>query len=431
MDKITELVGTTYPTMTYAMSAATAAVADQTAALTAEKVGIETAMNTMMLKMNKRVNELTPLLNGYVYGTGDYGINTLRTEYMIESTADYDLTDLIGGNYMFTCSNDLTATFLPASIIWCDNGADYAYRCEVSGSAIYDGGTNTTTVHISAGYINVHLESVGHVIGTSSPSSIITTDSQILKIQDDFDFAYDHIHHAMDPNTGTYGLQAKIDAISGGSTILAANKAQQDEMDSHYRDYTSWTPLTLTSLAYIDETSFKCAGNMESSFTSGADLLIDCGIDKSRGCKVQSVEFIPANEASYTEVTIVIDAVSYMNSPATSAMEVSAMKITFDEDNFLTMSVSGVDIVGSSWVDNVTFTCTGDMTSILTSASGGTSLVATFGPDPVDGITFSPRYFKVYYSEHKTNSNANSTVVTLSDGLPITSNISAVNVIGT
>lgn len=223
------------------------------------------------------------------------------------------------------------------------------------------------------------------------------------------------------------------------------------------------------------------------SYQAGEDILCDCGVDKVKGSRIGYSVYTPASASSYTECTIVASINGYLNCPETSAsflsMSTSAMNITFDEDflsatvyndvvsvgasafacildhtsSSLTEPVSGVNwetywenvsvnattpvwetdkyyratsdtpISGAIRIDDVTFQCPGNLvtTSVLVSGAdnSGTILKCEFDD------TFTPRFFTVYYSEYKSNPLADKTKITISDGLPITQNITSVSVV--
>lgn len=417
MEKLDELIGKDYPIMTYALSSSTTATTDQLASLIAEKEAIENVLSTINTDFETYILNTSIDMNGYVYTYDTYSIDNIR-DWQIEVVTPISLTSLSSSaSNVFTCDGNVTTTFPAEKIIYCDN-TTYVSRCIVSSSSHNSG---TTTVTISAGDILPSISQVYDITSVHISSSF--TDENIIKWMDDFDFAYDHLHHPMN-QTGTYGILARISMLQSASDTVTLNKNKQDQMDSVYRQYTTWTPIVSGSdIEYINEISFSCPSDMTSIFTSGSDLLIDCGVDKQKGSKVQTSTYILPSAASYTECVIVYDIEAYMETPATSALPTSAMNFAFD-DTILSLYIGGDEILGVEYVDPMTFKCPNDLTSELTT---GTSLIGIF-PD-VDEDDFSPRYFNVYGSEHKSNPQADRTIVTINEGLPITSNIEVVNII--
>lgn len=227
------------------------------------------------------------------------------------------------------------------------------------------------------------------------------------------------------------------------------------------------------------------------SYHTGEDILSDCGVDKVKGGKVGFSEYTPLSASSYTECTIISSINGYLNSPETSAsflsMETSAMNITFDEDfisayvynDIVSVGTSAFACVldhtsssltepgsGANWetywevvsvnavtpiweidkyyrktsetpipgvirIDDVTFQCPGDLvtTSILVSGADNSGTVLRCEFYGTYTSWFSPRFFTVYYSEHKSNPLADKTKITISEGLPITQNITSVSVV--
>lgn len=228
------------------------------------------------------------------------------------------------------------------------------------------------------------------------------------------------------------------------------------------------------------------------SYITGIDILNDCGVDKDKGGKVGISTYIPISASSYTECTVVTNILGYLNSPDLSAsilsMNTSAMNIMFDED-FLSATIyhdtvtigtssyacildhtsslsnepgSGVDwetyweivyinspyptwssgkyyrtdgvsaLSGAIRIDDVTFICPGDLVTTSELVSGnnntGTTLICDFD-DNYTSPLFTPRFFTVYYSEHKSDPLSDKTKVIISDGLPITQNITSVSVV--
>jgi len=437
MDKITELVGKDYTIMTYALTTSTSAANDQLTKLQAEKIAITSVMNTIRTDLSVGIHEKAISISKTEYFDVSYGGITVR-DWGIGVLSEISLS---GISYIsatqFKCIGDKTNIFTTSKPIIISNTT---LSSSVSGSI--RSFVSSSSYDLGYTYINVSgigiPSSISHVysITTSHTSTAGIYSDQIEKWMDDYDFAYDHLNCPVGVN-GTYGINARIASLSTGMTIVDANKTKQDNMDNVYRQYTTWSPLVSISagtLEYDDTApdniiSFYCSGDMTTNIPSGSDLLIDCGVDKQKGCKVTKVEYIPVSAASYTECTLIMDINAYMTSPSTSAVATSAMYMTFD-DAFQTISVSGSDIHGAIYVDGVTFVCPGNMESVLLSGGvdnvGATQLVATFGPSTEE--YFSPRYFTVYNSIHLSNPHANQTKVTIGEGLPITQNIETVSI---
>lgn len=489
---LTSLVGSTYPMTDYALGAAMSSCTDQLASLQAEKEAIEDVESQILASINPRIASQATTEGGYLYKFNGYGITNVR-DWQIEFITAHSLPGLTGGSGFFTCVGNWST--------WYNEGTPFyvkvssTKRC-ISTSSVYDVDTNTTTVYASG--ITTAL-TVVYQISSVHASSYYDNNTypDIKKWMHDYDFAYDHLTCPLSSGA-TYGIQPRIDMITSGSAIITTNKEKQDEMDSIYRPYTQWKQLVTVSagtLSYVDETTFLCSGNRTATLYGGdivyisgvatkyecilahtssatrkpgsgaswttywrqtsttlagtvwatgtaykspVDLLIDCGVDKPRGSKVLSSEYIPPSCASYTEVTVLTNVYPYLSSPTVSALPTSAWAITFD-NSFQAIKVSGgSNIAGAAYEDVVTFSVPGNMTSTITSgASGGesaTHLVGTFA-GRYTGDPFRTRYFNCYHSAYNPDSekvaSAGKTRVKITDGLPITPNLEAVSIVGT
>jgi hypothetical protein len=276
--------------------------------------------------------------------------------------------------------------------------------------------------------------------------------------------------------------------LIGGSTVTKESVSYQCYV-THTSSATNEPGKGVDWSSYwkITQTGDYASWTLGQSYISGRDILCDCGVDKVKGGKVGISTYIPISAASYTECTIVANMNEYLNSPTLSAsilaMSTSAMNIMFDED-FLTATIyhdtvsigtsafscildhtssatnepgTGinwetyweaitVNSPGAAWVsgvyyradgaaplsgvirvDDVTFRCPGDLTSELAS---GAVLMCAFD-DEYTTPAFTPRFFTVYYSEYLSDPLADTTKVTISDGLPITQNITSVSIVPT
>lgn len=428
MSDITTYVGTVFSTQQYAMNSALGATDDKISSLNEEKSAVLDVMNEMTIRLNAIIDGRAFDEQKGVYKYGGYGTTTLRSPsaWNIENLIEYTILTNIEYVSSTQFNTNITGTSPTiGEIIWCDN-TDYYSRCSVVNVS---GGTLKTITVSSANLYNNELvtsniQKVRRIISEGG----IYTGEDITKIQDDFDFAYNHIHETPNVTAGIYGgIDSKISAIESAKPVLEAMQTKQNDIMNIYKPYTSWTPaVTSSPVSYINEMSFSYPEDVTSIFPSGTSLLVDCGGDGQRGCKVKTVEYIPPSASDYTEITIIMDIVPYMQSPSTSALELTAMQITFD-DGFVSVTSSPENVITSaSWVDPVTFHCSGDVTSTVTSgASGGTTatqIIVTY-----NGTTLPTRYFRTYHSTHLSNPNAGCTVITISDGLPITSSISEVN----
>ncbi len=426
LNDIDNLLWYSAPIMTYAASASDASTTDQMAQLQSEKTAVENILSSATANVSGAVTSIAASSSGIPLFYGNFGVTTDR-DWFIDAVSLMNLYNLSASpTSAFSCSGDVKSSFPSGSLLVIDNGVDGYSRAYVYSSTSTSGASATTTVRVTAGtlatgIVTSHLAHVYDVTSTNGPT-YYTSETALQKWMNDFDFAYDHLNHAMDA-TGTYGINARIAALSAGTSTMTSNKNKYDSMDATYREYSDWTPILAASgsnVDYIEQNQFICSGNLTSTFISGAQLLIDCGVDGVKGCTVSWSEYIPTSAASYTDCTIVMNVSAYMYSPSTSALATSAMNLNFDTD-FQTMSISGgASVSGSVYFDPVTFRCPGDLTSILTV---GTSLVADFND------TFTPRYFTVYAVEHVNDSQADHTKVTISNGLPLTTNISVVNIL--
>jgi hypothetical protein len=94
------------------------------------------------------------------------------------------------------------------------------------------------------------------------------------------------------------------------------------------------------------------------------------------------------------------------------------MNIVFTDDLLSIQIAGGSEIEGIEYENSVTFNCIGDQTSTLVA---GTLLICEFEEE------LTTRYFTVSSSVHLEDEHADSTLVKLTNGLPITQNITTIN----
>jgi hypothetical protein len=406
MDEITTFLGIDYPLASFAATSTGTSLDEQISKLTDQKYGIEEVV------MAGISSDMSALLAAKATALG--GTLTTYGGYAITDVGEWTIT--VGGNkycpqYIFLDNTNP----VKGDVVYL--AAD-SFSCDV---LIPDG----TLLATNLGNISI-LTSAGSVYTTNesilTPSlsyvanrqgSLWDSNADIVKLISDFDFAYDHIHQPIG-SSGTYGIQAKIDSLTTSSAIVAINKTKQDNMDIIYRPYSQWTPLDGIPI-YINESSFAFPGENPLVFIPQTDLLIDCGPDKSKGCKVLSTEYIAPSAGSYTECVIVSDVESYISGTG------SYVDLSFSNDLLSVMLLNGTPITGIEYNDEVSFNCPNDQATYL---QVGTRLMCTFSG------AYPTRYFKVYGTETKSNSFAGYLIITLTNGLPITNNIEIINIIG-
>lgn len=441
MDGITEFVGKTAPIMTYASGSSVDSITAQIAKLNSEKTAVEGVLT-------KITNDLTVVLNAKAISLG----GTLSTfgQFGIKNVGEWIIT--IGPNKYNMTYNFLDNTTVQDHVT-CPTTAS---KFVISAAHDIPLGTVVTTscspipVTILGKVGNTYTVDPENLNNTISTVGLVATglwdsDAIITKFVSDFDFAYDHLNAPLSA-TATYGINANLASLASSSISVAANKVKTDNMDSIYRSYTQWTkvldntdPLLPDVGYYIDpETGddtkmmFYCSNDMTSTFPVSADILIDCGVDKQKGGIVDTCTYVPVSAGDYTEVTIVINTDGYM---ATYPVSASFADINMAFDNPPSASLLSVQVFGGLFStisgvvynDLVSFLCPGDMTSTIPS---GAIIVATYDDLPVEEGGTPIRYFTVYASEHKSSTDANRTIVTISNGLELTTNIEAVSIVG-
>jgi hypothetical protein len=433
MNTIDELVSKNYPINVYALDQGTTSVETQLNDLYNERDTLSDILNTITIELSSAVIDKSDTMNGFhsIYQNsggqteyGPYGVSSVRN-WCIDTGNDSGFTVNGMFNTFSILNGDFTSSFPSGSDIICANNTDDQHvKCTITLSQ-YVSGYNLTTVHTSShNMITKTITNVYYITGTYNSSTF--TDYNLVKYMNDFDFIYDHLNHPMDL-TGTYGIKARIQLMEQGQNTINANSNKMAQMDNVYRQYSSWVPvLSGSEIEYINETSFRCDTDKTELFSTDKELLIDCGIDKIKGCKVKSTEYIPLWLNDYTEVTITIDINGYIENEQTSSLPVSALNISF-EDNFTTVKYFSNDeyiiIPDVHYVDELTFYLPTDLTSLLPT---GTKIIVEYNEDFPKNI----RYFTIYEIENKINTYADTTIVNVYDGLPITENISIVNVLG-
>jgi hypothetical protein len=455
MNTITELVGKNYPVMTYALSESTTSVGDQYTDAVNEKNALISVLSSCNTNVRNEIQLATTALDGYQTIYTDYGSydstwgwpydSTITSgdpgtlnHWIIDVVTPVDVSGLTtSGASAFACDGNKTAEFPSGStMLWLDENENNWSRVVIVESKVLSGGEGDEDDEDDMTYVSVSAEALGYNVPTGIThicdittsyyynSSYITTNYPNIALWSwKFTFTLDHLTLPLNSSSGgTYGVNAKIGALSQGYTSISANKTKQDLMNDVYREFTTWTPIT-SNASYVSENSFLCpGGDMTSTFTSGTDLLIDMGVDNEVGCVVSASEYIPAWRSTYTEATVVLNVYGYINDPETSALPVSAVTITLD-DGFTSVSVSGgSDLPNAQYIDPVTIIWPGDITSIIPS---GTSLICDYIPIYDKHVT--PRYFTVYHVSLEHDPNANKTLVTVQDGLPLTENVWRVN----
>jgi len=477
MNKITELIGKEYSIMTYALSTSTSAATNQLDSLIEERDAILDIMSVNILSpMNSYLTNKATSLGGTLVTFGSYGVGNIG-EWVIYIRNKIFINSLSYNNSnSFMCiGQDMTYTFTTNKQLLCNLGGTYV-RCNVVSSTY----TTDTIVTVSGGELTSDLSEIYDVSATYTPGytfldnnsvvkdnvtfvdeetfttsslhnlpvgleietnlgittimtyegdgkytvfpNILTSslntvgvpegiswnnDATIIKYISNYDFAYDHLYHPLG-STGTYGILGKISALSSGMDIMNFNKNKQDQINSIYREYTTWSPLPETPI-YENEMTFYYPSDMTSVFTSGAPLLIDCGVDGNKGVDVISSEYIGD---PYTKVIIIPDILETY-SKSTSG---STMNITFT-DNLLSVQISGGSFLTDvEYEDGVTFNYPGN------ELPEETKLICTF-----DDSLIPIRYFIVSGSE-TINTHTNSTMVKLGNGLPITENMTTINI---
>lgn len=467
MDEITELVGKDCPIMTTAVSASNDGASSQITKLTKQRDGVLSVLSTIKgLMIPEVITEAAEFSTGVPYyktpdsiptsAAANYGVTTTINgnirDWQIDVVSPYDDTSnfvkLSDVSFSFDGINGTPIVSSGGSLIYCGSPSTYE-RCLVSTSTALSSAPYTNLVTVSAGTVPDDISSVNYITSSVTSTEYASGGSyynaNINKWMNDYDFGIDHLYHPLD-QTGTYGIIAQLSVMTSGATTISANKTKIDNMDSSYRDYSQWTPLVSgADVEYYYENQFLVSGDMTSYFPVSADLLIDCGDDGSKGCIVSTAEYISPSGASYTDFTIIMLLDPLMTSPETSGLPSSAMNLSFYDDvtnnnRLLSITLSGdvVPISGAIWVDYVTFYAPGDLTSTIPT---GSTLICEFTPSGSgDTVYFTPRYFTVYECEHKQDIRENGegdninywdkTLVTISNGLPITKNISVVNIVG-
>lgn len=432
MNKIDELVSKDYPINVFATDQGSSSVETQLNALYEERDNLLDILNTISIELSSDIIDKANEINGYqsIYTSsggqteyGSYGVSSVRN-WCIDTGIDSGFNVSGMFNAFSILDGDFTSSFPSGTDILCINNEDIEHvKCTITLSA-YVSGMNLTTVYTSSHtMITKTITNVYYITGTYNSSTF--SDYNLVKYMDDFDFIYDHLNHPMGL-TGTYGINARIELLEQGKNTIDLNKNKLDQMDTVYRQYSSWTPvLSGSEIEYITDTSFRCNGDNTLLFIPDKELLIDCGVDKIKGCKVKSTEYIPEWLNNYSEVTMTIDINGYMNNYQTSSLPVSALNISF-EDGFLSIKYLENDeyitLDDVYYVDEVTFYIPNDLTSIIPS---GTQLIVEYNEVFPKNI----RYFSIYEIENKINTYADTTIINIYDGLTITENISVVNVL--
>lgn len=432
MNELDRMLMQDYSLLAYANNTSNTSVTDMLTSLNAEKLQLEGILST-----------ITGEMNTYLSSKGDF-YYTLQPNYGVSNVIDWIVyvfdTELDNNGpeddvtyvdeYTFKCLNDHTSVFTPGSgqpmpdsgsvisypvapsgCLLIDCGVDGIIDVYVTASAYPSGGTNTTTVTVSGDTITSNINKVSTYDSqySYSPSVNWDSDAYILQRINEFDYTYDHLHHTLDA-TGTYGVIAKIAALTTGSATITANKAKTDVVHSTYLRFTDWV-LTFSgsNLSYYDDVTFLCSGgDYTNDFPVSGSLLINCGTDGYMGGITDSSEYI----TSHTEVKLI---------PDFNKIE-SSNENYFLDNTIESVSISGTVILDNNgseddvtFIDENTFSCPGYYTEYF--YEGVIDVTCVFSDRTV--------YYTVYSAEI-VDLNENYTKVKYGSGLPITNNITAV-----
>ena len=464
MTTLTQLVGKDYPVQLYSALGSYDTVSTELTNASSEKTAIMGVISSCNTNTRNDIQTASTALSGYQTLYDDFGVYDSNWGMYYDSTKPNDdvvtngrslnhwIIDVVtpvdvsglktSGPSAFECDGIKTDYFPSGStMFWLDEDENDWARVVIVESKVLSGATSgseddTTYVSISAEAGGYSVPAgITHICDITTSyyynSSYITTNyPNIASWSSKFIFAINHLTLPYG-SYGTYGINAKIGSLSQAQIITYYNETKLKGVDGAYREFTTWndhiildnTDHTKPDVAFYDDgsdethetsVSFSCSGDLTSVFTSGTDLLIDCGsVSREKPGIVDTSTYTDAWYSNYTEVVMVIDPLGYIYSPSLSALPLSAIDFLF-EDGFETLSISGGSSIPSAlYIDPVTFAVPGNQTSTFVN---GINIVGEYN-------TGNLRYFKVHSSSVKTNPLADRTLIRLKESLPITTGI--------
>ena len=340
----------------------------------------------------------------------------------------------------FSCLNDHSSVFASGGtlitptpggavnncVVWpvgnfvCDCGVDGLKYVAASGAS-YDIGMNLTTVGLIGNSITSNIRKVSYYNAQYSETPPVNWDSDtyITVREADFVFTYDHLHKPITA-TGTYGVLAKIASITAGAATVTANKNKVDQVNDTYTKYSKWSKILdnfdplLADVSFLSTITFSCSGDMTTTFPVSSSVMMDCGVDGIKGGDVSAVEYIPSWRSSYTKIVLTPDLIN------------STTQEMFLSSYLKSVSVSGTMILDNNdpgkddvaFVDEITMLSHNDHTLDF---PVGTSKVLC--DNDIDGI-----FEFIVYSVEAKSDQSDCTIVTYTNGLPITANLRNVSI---
>jgi len=384
MNTLDKLLSKDYNYMQYAMSSSTDSTTQQIIELTAEKNTLISTLNTITAEM---IDYLGSDINNFFHynSAAGFGGTTVITDNVKEWSVFVDITESVAlsadefnPTVAFSYDGDDLTTFAEGNLILCDCGVDGIVPVIITESEVVSSGTElmpfyTTMVSAGSAYSDGHLLTSNLIqlieydhIYSSTPESNWDDDPYVVQRQDEYDYIIDHLYHPLG-SSGSYGVVPRLAALTSAAGMVSNNKNKVDAATSNYLRFTDWGDGTVTGVtptvknalldnagsngvSFVSVVSFSCSGDITSSFPISAGLLIDCGADGMRAGDVSTVTYYPPSAGDYTEVTVLPD-----------------FTLPFLTSNLVSVSASGsiITLDNLTYVDDSSFTCSGDLTSSL------------------------------------------------------------------
>ena len=453
MNKIDSLLQKDYSVSNYAFGYSIDSGAAQLVALNAEKNALITIMTTIKSEVEDRLDtKKTDLLADRSYrlsttygNTGAPSPSGNVSDWAVYKFVDtgIEINESLLGDYFLSDGNLTSFVVTGAGPQFPDEGyvspipvidivdSQFIVNCGTNGwrsfyatNTWYTPGGDFTRTYVGGDVLPTFIGNPHWPIyvldSVYSMTSNWDNDTYITQRVGEYEFTYDQLHHTL-LDGSVYGVQPKIDAITNAQSFGVLNKTKAFDAPTTYLRFTNWTPaLSGSDMSYLSDYTFRCIGDTSSILPSGADVLIDCGVDGYKGGMVNNCTYVPTSAGDYTLVYL---------APEWDGVNNGGIAFELYYDVYKIVELTDPDVEGSTLLDNTdpmygdvvyengyAFTCVGDQTLVF----------------PVDKYIrcyhINGEIYDYYVSEsiNTTNSEYNYTDITFQDGMPITSNITTV-----
>ena len=390
MNTLDKLLAKDYNYMQYAMNSSVDNIDQQIVSLTAERDALLGTLDSISLEII------------------DYLENNVATATTTIPCSADSATE-------FYCIGDYRSLFTLGDVLIFSYDGNIYKTAEVTGDPTYEVGSEDSITTVPIG--------PAHTVGITPSWEIdlkkYNSTTYITQREGEYEFTYDHLYHPLG-TSGSYGVVPRITALENSKTMVSNNKTHADLTTENYLRFTDWGDGTVSGVtdeikdALLDNTtetsagfesmvSFSCSGDMTSILYVGKQILIDCGTDGFRAGDVETTTYFPPSAGDFTLVNVLPD----WNLPVLT-------------ENFTSVSASGsiIDLDLMSLISTISFTCSGDKTSIL---SNNMDITCDCG---VDGLK------ECWITSIKYDEGLNWTKVDIMPNFYLTTNLNSVSING-